>query len=484
MADDTVNLYWVSKQGRVAPRDILWESDGISVMTAGSLSEAANVYFAQEEPFFEQFARQFSLDPEVVYFMAGQKGSMPASVLTRFKDGLDQTARDPFPVYVEPSADTRKTIADCYGTSADQIAITRNTTDALALVFNGIDWQQGDEILVSPLEHPSGITTVLRTAARYGLIIRQWGVPVHRNVTADEVVAAFERQLVPGKTRAVFFSSPVWPIGQRMPEQRLAAAAQRVGALTIVDGAHYNGMIDPQLDDTGVDFFALCGHKWQCGPGGTGVLYIRNRKLPANPTELPKFFISRSHAREYPFDGSRGDWDIGAALSTYGFPESAAWRALGDACRVWDDTGRQRIQTWHLTLGDYFRDKLSATFGDDAVVGARDDPALKSGIIAFNPFPRKEQRGDEAINLAFKDRILTEYGFRISGRGVGDNGLTRPPDTEAGAFAPGMVPNRDPATLAPAPMDYPHRVNACVWNNRAQIDQFVVAAQDLVTKMT
>ncbi|MFK7964196.1 MAG: aminotransferase class V-fold PLP-dependent enzyme [Burkholderiaceae bacterium] len=442
-------------------------------------AETPDDFFKREEPFFQEFSAQFSLDPEVVYFMAGQKGSMPQAVLARLKSGLDETARDPFPVYVEPSAETRARIARCYGTTADQIAITRNTTDALSLVFNGIDWQVGDEILMSPLEHPSGITAALRAAARYGLVIRQWGVPVHADVTADEVVAAFERQIVPGKTRAVFFSSPVWPIGQRMPERRLAELAQRAGALTIVDGAHYNGMIDPRLDETGADFFALCGHKWQCGPGGTGVLYIRNRMLPANSTELPRFFISRSHSRDVPFDGSRGDWDIGQALSMYGFPESADWRALGDACDLWDQTGRARIEQWHLNLADYLRDQIAGAFGREAILGAQHDVSLKSGIVAFTPFTHQEQQFDEALNVTFRERLLHDYGFRISGKGLGGLGLTRPPDPQADQFPAGTVPNRDPETLSPAPMAHPQRVNACVWNTREQIDRFVVAAREL-----
>lgn len=440
-------------------------------------------YFAREEPAFLKLAGEFTLDPAVTYFMAGQKGSMPRRVLQRLKEGLDQTARDPFPVYVEPSADTRARIARCYGTTADQIAITRNTTDALSLIFNGIDWQPGDQLLISPLEHPSGNSIALRTASRYGVEIVQWGVPTHADATADEVVAALGRRLVPGKTRAVFFSSPVWPLGQRMPERRIARLAQQAGALTIVDGAHFNGMFDPQLDQTGVDFFALCGHKWQCGPGGTGLLYIRNRLLEANQTPLPRFFLSRSLSRDAPFDGSRGDFDIGAALTSYGFPESAEWRALGDACEFWDEIGRQRIEQWHLRLADYFRERLIGTFGESSILGARKDPALKSGIVAFNPFAEQKHRDDLALNLDFRARLLSEYGFRISGKGLGNDGLTRPPDPQADAFGPGTVPNRDPLTLAPAPIDHPHRVNACVWNNRAQIDRFVDAAERLMRKM-
>jgi selenocysteine lyase/cysteine desulfurase len=348
----------------------------------------------------------------------------------------------------------------------------------------GIDWQRGDEILVSPMEHPAGVAPVLRLAARYGVAIKQWGVPVARGTTADEVVAAIGRRIVPGKTKVVFFSSPLWPNGQRMPERRIAALAQEAGAITVVDGAHYGGMIEPKLDESGIDFWAISGHKWQCGPGGTGILYMRNRASAANGSPPPRFHVIRSATTAMPHDGSRSaDFDIGAALSAYGFPESADWRALGDVCTLWDEVGRARIQAWTTTLADYLRARLTTAFGDDALLQPTAEPALKSAIVCFNPFPTPALRRDNTANTQFRDRLLREYGIRISGSGLGPTGLTRAPDPEAAAFPAGLVPNRDPASLVPAPMDHPQRANACVWNTRAQIDQFVAAAQDLVRKM-
>src|SRR5678815_2068286 len=71
-----------------------------------TVSPAQAEYFSREASFFRDFARQFSLDPKVVYLMAGQKGSQPASVRKRYQQGLDETARDPYPVHLEPTADT------------------------------------------------------------------------------------------------------------------------------------------------------------------------------------------------------------------------------------------------------------------------------------------------------------------------------------------------------------------------------------------
>jgi isopenicillin-N epimerase len=436
-----------------------------------------------EEAFFRDFARQFTLAPEVVYLMNGQKGSMPAPVLQQLKADIDRIARDPFGVYVEDPQATRETIARGYGAHVDEIAISRNTTDALASVLMGLDWRHGDEILVSALEHPAAIAPVLRLAARYGVAIRLFGIPAHAHATADEVVAAVARQLVPGRTKVLLFSSPLWPTGMRMPERALARLAQAHGVVTVVDGAHYAGMFEPRLSDSGIDFWALCGHKWQSGPGGTGILYVRNRVSEANPLPLPRLHLVRSATLAgTPLDGSRpAGFDIGAALTNAGSPESGLWRALGQVCAQWDQVGRARIERWILGLADYLRSALVQAFGPQVLLQPARDPALQSGVVAFNPFMDRERRRDNTLNKIFRDRLLAEHGIRIAGGGLGPLGWPALPG--AAPCPDGLIPNLDPVSLASAPMDHPQRANACVWTHRAQIDAFVQAAHALAMEM-
>ncbi len=447
-------------------------------------SDTLKAFLDREEPFFREFARLFTLDQTAPYFAIGQKGSMPIPIMKRFKEGLDQIAHDPFPVYLEPSEKTREKIAKSYGAKVDEIAISRNTTDAVSQILMGIDWKPGDEILCSTMEYPNCVATVLRMARRYGVTVRQFGLPMARETTAEEVVNSIKRRITPGKTKAIFFSGITNPNGQMLPSKRIARLAQAFGIITVADGAHYGGMIDPKLDEIGVDFWGISGHKWQCGPGGTGILYARNALLPANQNPLPRFYIIRSGDLNAPTDGSRPDgFDIGAALSVYGFPESADWRALGEVCELWDVLGRKRIQDYILALADYAREKIMKTFGEDAILQPIYDPELKSGIVAFNPFPKKSQRRDGKLVIEFRDRLFKEAGMRLGAGGLGPHGLTRSPDPEAQEFPEGSIPNRDPKTGRPAPTEIPLRCDACPWLAREHFDRLISACQGLLRKM-
>lgn len=194
-----------------------------------------------------------------------------------------------------------------------------------------------------------------------------------------------------------------------MPARRIAQLAQQHGIITVVDGAHFGGQFVPRLDELGIDFWGISGHKWQCGPGGTGILYARNRLHSANSAPLPKFFFTRSGDLDGPSDGSwPPDFDIGAALSVYGFPESAGWRALGEVSERWDALGRERIEQYILALGEYARRRMIRVFGEAALLQPLYDPELKSGIIAFNPFPNR--------NNAVMERPIRSFATFCSGK--------------------------------------------------------------------
>lgn len=438
-----------------------------------------------EERYFSAFSGMFKISGKRRYIIPTKKGAMPGPVLRNYKKGLDRIAKKPRRVFLEKTEVTREKIAKGYGARLDEIAISQNTTDAISQVLNGIAWNKGEEILCSTLEYPSSVATIRRVACRYGLTIGQFGVPSGLYTEAEEVVESAKRRIVPGKTRVMFFSAPAQPNGMMLPVRRLAHLAQEYGITTVVDGAHYGGMFDPKLDETGIDFWGISGYKWQCGPGGTGILYIRNAVLESNATQLPRFNLVRSADLDAPIDGSRpADFDIGAALSHYGYPESADWRALGESCEIWDRTGRARIERYILWLADYVREKLIHTFGERSLLQPYRDKELKSGIVAFNPFPRAEQRRDMGLAKKFHSHLSKEYGYGIGIGGLGSNGLTREPDPDAAHFYNGCIPNRNALSNTPEPGDIPFRFGTPVWCRRKDFDRFIEACGQVVKRLS
>jgi selenocysteine lyase/cysteine desulfurase len=78
----------------------------------------------------------------------------------------------------------------------------------------------------------------------------------------------------------MLFSAPTYKTGTMLSMGLLAELAQQHGLTTVVDAAHVPGMMNYRFRELGVDFLAGSTAKWHCGPGGTGVLYARNKVLP------------------------------------------------------------------------------------------------------------------------------------------------------------------------------------------------------------
>jgi selenocysteine lyase/cysteine desulfurase len=169
---------------------------------------------------------------------------------------------------------------------------------------------------------------------------------------------------------------------------------------------------------------------------------------------------------------------MGNALSIYGFPESADWRALGEACELWDVIGRNRIQHYILDLADYLRQRLVSRFGEGCMLQPTKDPELKSGIVSFTPFADPVKRRDFRLAEAFQERMFREGLYHVGMGGLDHRGLTRAPSPEASAFFSGCIPNRHAVTSSPEPSDIPFRASTGVWLNRRDIDRFVDACEE------
>lgn len=173
-------------------------------------------------------------------------------------------------------ADLRRAVAGLVKARAEEIALTLHTTNGMNIVTYGLAWQAGDEVITTDLEHPGGFLPLYVLRQRCGVTLKVVSIPP--NLGPDEVVARFEEAITP-RTRLMVFSHVAWNTGMRLPLKEIVAMGHRRHVLSLVDGAQSAGAIPLDLPASGVDFYAISGQKWLCGPEGLGALYVRQDRF-------------------------------------------------------------------------------------------------------------------------------------------------------------------------------------------------------------
>jgi selenocysteine lyase/cysteine desulfurase len=179
---------------------------------------------------------------------------------------------------LEPLSETvRAGLARLFGCQAEEVAITRNASESLEILLQGIDLKAGDEILTTTQDYPRMLTTLRQRERREGLVLKTVKIPVVAK-SPQEIIGAFERGIGP-RTRLCLISHIVNITGQVMPVREVCALMRSRGVETIVDGAHSFACLDFQRGDLGCDYFGTSLHKWLMAPKGTGLLYVKRDKI-------------------------------------------------------------------------------------------------------------------------------------------------------------------------------------------------------------
>ncbi len=165
--------------------------------------------------------------------------------------------------------ETRRLGAEITGAHEDEVALVSSTTAGINLVAEGIDWQEGDNVVTLADEFPSNLYPWMQLE-RLGVELRR--VPTHHgSVDSQELLAACD-----SSTRVVTISWVGYSNGARRDLAAIGEAAQKVGAFFFVDAIQGLGVYPIQVDEFGIDGLAADGHKWMLGPEGAGIAYIRS----------------------------------------------------------------------------------------------------------------------------------------------------------------------------------------------------------------
>jgi isopenicillin-N epimerase len=237
---------------------------------------------AGDEDYWSEIRRAFDADRTLINLNHGGVAPAPAGVLeAMIRDLRFANVAPSYHMWdvLEPRIESvRRELAREFGCDPEEMAVTRNASEALQFLIAGIDLKRGDEVVVSDQNYGRMLTAWDQRARRDGVIVKRisLGGP---SPSPDDVVARF-RAAMTSKTRVVEVTHVINLTGNILPVREVVAMAREHGAETFVDGAHAFAHFPFRRDDLGCDYYATSLHKWLLAPIGTGFLYVKKASIP------------------------------------------------------------------------------------------------------------------------------------------------------------------------------------------------------------
>lgn len=322
-----------------------------------------------------QWNDEFPQDPAICYLNHAAVAPWPKRAAEAVKafacENLHQGARD-YPRWVQLEHRLRgqlQTLLNAPGKG--DIALVKNTSEALSFVAMGLDWTEGDEVLISDEEFPSNRIPWEALAPR-GVRLRQ----VSLNGADPE--GALIEAMGPA-TRLLSISSVQYASGLRMDLARLGRACRERGILFCVDAIQSLGAIELDVQAIHCDFAMADGHKWLLGPEGLGVFYCRREVR--DRLHLTQFGW---HMVEALGDYDRADWMPASTARRFepGSPNILAQHALSASLELLLEVGLGRIQEALQQRTAYLIQSIGALPGARLLSPAT--PERRAGIVTFS----------------------------------------------------------------------------------------------------
>ncbi len=238
---------------------------------------------ASDENYWREIQQAFTLDRTIINLNNGGCCPSPRVVHEAFKRYLDISNQAP--VYhmwqvLEPNIESvRRRLANEFGCDPEELAITRNASEALQIAQLGIDLEPGDEVITTNQDYGRMLDTWEQRVRRDRIKLTKISFPVpppSLDVLADRLLAA-----ITPATKILHFCHITNLTGQIFPVRRICDEARRRGIKTVVDGAHAFAHFPYKASDLGCDYYGTSLHKWLLAPIGTGFLYVRRANIEA-----------------------------------------------------------------------------------------------------------------------------------------------------------------------------------------------------------
>jgi selenocysteine lyase/cysteine desulfurase len=386
---------------------------------------------AADESYWREVQQAFSISRSLIDLNNGFTCPSPKVVTDSLIDYIWQQEEAPSYVVARllpPRVETvRQALARLFGCDPEEIAIVRNTSEAMEILLLGLDLKSGDEVVTTTQDYGRMRTTLDQRRRREGIDVKYITIPVPAR-TDEEMIEGF-RRAISAKTRMILMSHQINLTGQIVPVKAVCEIAREQGIPVMVDGAHSFAQFEFKRDDLGCDYFGTSLHKWLLAPKGTGMLYVRREKI-------------------------EGLWPMMAAPETMnadirkfeeiGTHSLAPYLAIGEAIAFHNSIGGKRKEARLRYLKDYWARKLmelpnvrlhtsldpkmSCAIGNVEIVGipprALAEHLWNKHHIIVAPIEHEEYQGIRVTPNLYTTKDELDYFCEVF-EGVSRNGLPK-----------------------------------------------------------
>jgi cysteine desulfurase/selenocysteine lyase len=255
--------------------------------------------------------------------------------------------------------------------STDDIALVKNTSEALSFVAFGLEWESGDQIVISDEEFPSNRIVWEALASQ--------GVELVKVSLQDQDPEAALLAACGHRTRLLSISAVQFASGLRLDLPRLGQGCRERGVLFCIDAIQQLGAQPFDVQAYDCDFAMADGHKWLLGPEGLGVFYCRAQLRP-------KLKLSEYgwHMVEQMGDYTRNDWEPAHSARRFecGSPNVLGCMALEASLSLLEEVGMEQVASLIDERVQWLRDGLSAIPG--VTLHSPAAPERRAGILSFS----------------------------------------------------------------------------------------------------
>ncbi|MGB9702982.1 MAG: aminotransferase class V-fold PLP-dependent enzyme [Candidatus Kapaibacteriota bacterium] len=369
----------------------------------------------KNEDFWNWVHSCYTVNPNILNLNNGGVSPQPKIVQDAFEQYYELSNEGPsyfmWRILDQGREPLRQRLAELAGVSPEEIAINRNTTEALDTVIFGLNLKKGDEVVLTKQDYPNVINAFKQREMRDGIVLK-WvnlNLPMENE---DEIVNAYKQQFT-DKTKLVNITHIINWTGQIIPARKIANVAHSRGIEVMVDGAHSFVHFDYKISDLDCDYFGTSLHKWLCAPFGTGLLYVKKEKIKSIYPLFPNPEPLSDDIRKFEAQGTRN---------------FAAEQAIGQAINFHQIIGSKRKEERLRFLKNYWAEKVLEF--PKVKLHTSLKPEYSCGIALFSIEGKKPADVASILFDKFKIHTVSIEWENISGVRVTPNVYTRLQDLD------------------------------------------------------